>query len=123
MNKKGRHISTVRAIEVLEGQGIEIPDGLVRPEKGQLRKATVNRYLKQWGFDHRTLTYQAPAVRFHARHSNECWQLDLSPSDLKHLEEPLWHDPSGTANIDSRDQAPRNFSVSILSSIHTHVGR
>jgi len=94
MNKKGRHISTVRAIEVLEGQGIEIPDGLVRPEKGQLRKATVNRYLKQWGFDHRTLTYQAPAVRFQARHSNECWQLDLSPSDLKHLEEPLWHDPS-----------------------------
>lgn len=94
MNKKGRHISTVRAIEVLEGQGIEAPDGLVKPEKGQLRKATVNRYLKQWGFDHRTLTYQAPAVRFQARHSNECWQFDLSPSDLKHLEEPLWHDPS-----------------------------
>lgn len=94
MNKKGRHISTVRAIEVLEGQGIETPDGLVKPEKDQLRKATVNRYLKQWGFDHRTLTYQAPAVRFQARHSNECWQFDLSPSDLKHLEEPLWHDPS-----------------------------
>jgi hypothetical protein len=94
MNKKGRHISTVRAIEVLEGQGVETPDGLVKPEKGQLRKATVNRYLKQWGFDHRTLTYQTPAVRFQARHSNECWQFDLSPSDLKHLEEPLWHDPS-----------------------------
>jgi hypothetical protein len=94
MNKRGRHISTVRAIEVLEGQGIETPDGLVKPEKGQLRKATVNRYLKQWGFDHRTLTYQAPAVRFQARHSNECWQFDLSPSDLKHLEEPLWHDQS-----------------------------
>jgi hypothetical protein len=94
MNKKGRHISTVRAIEVLEGQGVETPDGLVKPGEGQLRKATVNRYLKQWGFDHRTLTYQAPAVRFQARHSNECWQFDLSPSDLKHLEEPLWHDPS-----------------------------
>jgi len=94
MNKKGRYISTVRAIEVLEEAGIQTPDGWVKPEKGQLRKATVNRYLKQWGFDHRTLTYQTPAVRFQARHSNECWQFDLSPSDLKHVEEPLWHDPN-----------------------------
>ncbi len=93
MNKKGRYISTVRAIEVLEEAGIRTPDGSVKPEKGLLRKATVNRYLKHWGFDHRTLTYQTPAVRFQARHSNECWPFDLSPSDLKHLEEPLWHDP------------------------------
>lgn len=94
MNKKGRYISTVRAIEVLEEMGIETPDGLVKPEKDLLRKATVNRYLKQWGFDHRTLTYQVPAVRFQARYSNECWQFDLSPSDLKHVKEPLWHDPN-----------------------------
>ncbi len=94
MNKKGRYISTVRAIEVLEEAGIRTPDGSVKPEKGLLRKATVNRYLRQWGFDHRTLTYQTPAVRFQARHSNECWQFDLSPSDLKHVEEPLWHDPN-----------------------------
>jgi hypothetical protein len=94
MNKKGRHISTVRAIEILEDRGIETPDGLVKPEKNRLRKATVNRYLKQWGFDHRTLTRQIPAVRFQARHSNECWQVDLSPSDLKHVKEPLWHDPA-----------------------------
>lgn len=76
MNKKGRHISTVRAIEVLEEMGIETPGGLVKPEKGLLRKATVNRYLKQWGFDHRTLMYQVPAVRFQARYSNECWQFE-----------------------------------------------
>ncbi|MCP5086441.1 MAG: transposase family protein [Rhodobacteraceae bacterium] len=94
MNKKGRHISTVRAIEVLEEMGIDTPDGLVKPEQGRLHKATVNRYLKQWGFDHWTLTYQVPAVRFQARHSNECWQFDLSPSDLKHVKEPLWHDPA-----------------------------
>lgn len=94
MNKKGRYISTVRAIEVLEDQGIHTPEGWVKPEKGQLCKATVNRYLKQWGFDHRTLTYQTPAVRFQARHSNECWQFDLSPSDLKHVEAPLWRDPN-----------------------------
>ena len=94
MNKKGRYISTVRAIEVLEQMGIDTPEGRIQPEKGRLRKATVNRYLKHWGFDHRTLTYQVPAVRFQARSSNECWQFDLSPSDLKHVKEPLWHDPS-----------------------------
>jgi len=107
MNKKGRYISTVRAIEVLEGQGVETPDGLVNPEKGQLRKATVNRYLKQWGFDHRTLTYQTPAVRFQARHSNECWQFDLSPSDLKHVAAPLWHDPSKGRPLQPRRRPQR----------------
>ena len=93
-NKQGRHISTVRAIEVLEDVGIETPDGLVRPEKGRLNKTTVNRYLKQWGFDQRTLTRHTPAVRFQARTANECWHFDLSPSDLKHVQHPLWQDPT-----------------------------
>ena len=29
-NKKGRHLSTVRAIELLEEHGVETPEGLVR---------------------------------------------------------------------------------------------
>jgi hypothetical protein len=32
-------------------------------------------------------------VRFQAEHSNDCWQFDLSPSDLKHVEAPLWIEP------------------------------
>jgi len=28
-----------------------------------------------------------------ARHSNECWQFDLSPSDLKKVKSPAWMDP------------------------------
>jgi hypothetical protein len=31
-----------------------------------------------------------PAVRFQAEQSNDCWQFDLSPSDLKHIERPEW---------------------------------
>jgi hypothetical protein len=31
-----------------------------------------------------------PAVRFQAEHSNDCWQFDLSPSDLKQVPAPLW---------------------------------
>ena len=37
---------------------------------------------------------QPAAVRFQAEHSNDCWQFDLSPSDLKEIKEPLWLQPN-----------------------------
>ncbi|NCA90171.1 MAG: transposase [Gammaproteobacteria bacterium] len=89
-NKKGRHLSTTQAIRLLEEHGVETPDGLLRAPKEVLSRSTVNRYLKQWGFDYRTLMRVPPAVRFEARHSNECWHFDLSPSDLKHVKRPAW---------------------------------
>jgi transposase len=42
-NKKGRHLSTPRAIELLEGEGVETPDGLLRAPKGLLTRSTVNK--------------------------------------------------------------------------------
>jgi hypothetical protein len=92
-NKKGRHVSTGRAIELLEEFGMETPDGFVQPPKGALTKSTVNYYLKTWGYDRDRMTRQPPAVRFQATHSNECWHFDLSPSDLKHVKEPSWVEP------------------------------
>jgi hypothetical protein len=89
-NKKGRHLSTVQAIRLLEENGIETRDGLLRAPKDVLSRSTVNRYLKQWGFDYATLTRVPAAVRFQARCSNDCWHFDLSPSDLKHVERPAW---------------------------------
>ncbi|HRH45811.1 MAG TPA: IS481 family transposase [Pyrinomonadaceae bacterium] len=95
LNKKGHHLSTGRAIELLESHGIHTPEGFVQIPSGTLSKPTVNRYLKLWGYDHRTLTKEAPAVRFQADFSNELWQFDLSPSDLKHLKKPSpWVDPA-----------------------------
>jgi hypothetical protein len=92
-NKKGRHISTARAIELLEEYGMETPLGFVKPSPGLLSKSTVNYYLKAWGYDHRTMTRQPPAVRFQAELSNECWHFDLSPSDLKQIKQPNWVSP------------------------------
>ncbi len=92
-NLKGRHVSTARAIELLEDYGMDTPGGFIKPPKGLLTKATVNRYLKTWGYDHLTMTRQPPAVRFQAEHSNECWHFDLSSSDLKHVKQPLWVEP------------------------------
>lgn len=92
-NKKGRHLSTNRAIELLEGEGVETPDGLVRLSPGMLTRTTVNRYLRDWGYDHARMTRAPAAVRFQARRSNELWHFDLSPSDLKEVEKPLWFEP------------------------------
>lgn len=92
-NKKGRHISTARAIELLEEFGMDTPQGFVKPLKGVLTKSTVNYYLKAWGYDHSRMTRQPPAVRFQAETSNDCWHFDLSPSDLKHLKQPSWIEP------------------------------
>lgn len=92
-NGKGHHLSTVQAIRLLEEEGIETPSGYVQAPKGLLKKTTVNRYLKQWGYDLVSLRKQPAAVRFQAENSNDCWQFDLSPSDLKHLKTPAWVDP------------------------------
>ena len=58
-----------------------------------LHKATVNRYLQLWGYDHARMTRAPAAVRFEARTSNALWQFDISPSDLKDIERPAWIDP------------------------------
>ena len=93
-NKKGRHLSTARAIALLEEHGVETPDGEVRAEPGVLTRATVNRYLTLWGYDHARMTRAPVAVRFEARHANALWQFDVSRSDLKEIEQPVWFDPA-----------------------------
>jgi hypothetical protein len=82
-NKKGRHLSTARAIWLLEEDGVETPDGLVRAPPGLLKRATVDRVLRASGLDYARVTRPIAAVRFQAKRSNEMWQFDMSPSDLK----------------------------------------
>ncbi len=92
-NGKGRHLSTVQAIRLLEEWGIDTPDGHLQAPVGLLKKTTVNRYLKQWGYDQARITRQPPVVHFQAEQSNDCWHFDLSSSDLKHVKMPVWMDP------------------------------
>lgn len=44
-NKQARHISTQKAIELMEDHGIETEQGLVKVPKGLLRRPTVDRHL------------------------------------------------------------------------------
>ena len=92
-NKQGRHLSTRRAIQLLEEHGIETVQGLVRVPPGVLHRSTVDTYLRQWQLDQPHLNRQPPAVRFEAEESNACWHFDMSPSDLKHIDKPEWIDP------------------------------
>ena len=91
-NKQGRHLSTAEAIRLLEVYGVETPSGFLQAPAAVLKKSTVNRYLKRWGLDWRRLRREPPAVRFQAQYSNELWQFDISPSDLKHIQAPDWVD-------------------------------
>ncbi len=93
-NKQGRHLSTGRAIELMENYGVETAQGLVKAPKGLLRCPTVNRYLSFLRLDQPHLLREPPAVRFQAEYSNDCWQFDMSPSDLKHIDKPDWIDPN-----------------------------
>lgn len=92
-NKQGRHLSTKRTIELLEDYGAETVQGLIKAPKGVLRVPTINHYLSALRLDQPHLLRQPPAVRFQAEHSNDCWQFDLSPSDLKYIDRPDWIDP------------------------------
>lgn len=89
-NKKGHHLSTGRAIQLLEEYGAETPDGLIRLPAQILSRPTADRYLRQWGYDQTRISRGPVAVRFQAERSNDLWQFDLSPSDLKHVPQPLW---------------------------------
>ena len=92
-NLKGRRLSTRRCIELLEEHGVETPGGLARAPAGHLTVPTANRYLKYWGYDHDRMTRAPAAVRFEAQVSNQMWQFDVSPSDLKEIPQPAWIDP------------------------------
>ena len=92
-NGQGRRLSTARAIELLEDYGVQTPEGLVQAPKGLLKRPTVDRWLQAWGYDHRRMLRAPAAVRFEARRSNECWQFDISPSDLKRVARPEWVEP------------------------------
>ncbi|EHG3066385.1 transposase family protein [Salmonella enterica subsp. enterica serovar Saintpaul] len=99
-NKSGRHLSTARAIQLLEEHGVETPQGLEKVTPGLLKRPTVDRHLSRLHLDQPRLQREPPAVRFQAEHSNDCWQFDMSPSDLKHIDKPEWIDPDrGTPTL------------------------
>jgi hypothetical protein len=91
-NRKGRHLSTVRILQLLVEHGVDTPDGFHKLAPGKLTVSTLNRHLRRLGYDHERMIRPPPAVRFQAERSNALWHFDMSPSDLKQLKAPPWID-------------------------------
>lgn len=87
-NKKGRHLSTVRILLLLEQHGVETPEGLQKLVPGRLSATTLNRHMRRLGYDRSRMTREPPAMRYQAERSNALWHFDMSPSDLKQLKTP-----------------------------------
>ena len=85
-NRKGRHLSTERAIELAE-EGVYLDGRFEQVPKGTLRRASCDRWMQKLGISIGNSLRQTPAIRFEARQSNECWQFDISVSDLHYLAE------------------------------------
>lgn len=84
LNKKGRHLSTTRAIELAEA-GVYIDGKLKQIPKGVLNRVTADRWMQQLGINIVGSMKQSACVRFQAQQSNECWQFDISISDAYYL--------------------------------------
>jgi hypothetical protein len=92
-NKKGRCLSTARALEILVEHGIETPDGFRQLDRGRLTPSTLNRHMRRLGFDRPRMTREPAAVRYQAAQANDIWHFDMSPSDLKRIANPpAWVD-------------------------------
>lgn len=93
-NRQGRRLSTKRILEIVTEHGVETPDrGLVKLPPGRLAASTLNRHMRQRGYDTERMTREPAAVRYQAERANMLWHFDMSPSDLKQLKAPTWIDP------------------------------
>ena len=84
-NKKRHGISTPRCINLLETTGVYLENDLIIIPNGLLNKSTVNRYLRTWGLNDSAMLIEPVVTHFEAEYSNECWQFDFTPSDLKKI--------------------------------------
>lgn len=91
LNKKGHMSSTRRAIEILE-DGITYEGKTFQLPKGKLVVSTANRWLRSMRIREGRKFRQMVPVHFRADHSNELWQMDVSPSDAKYFGDRMRRD-------------------------------
>ena len=63
-NRKGKQLSTPKAIDILENHGIDIDGTRIIAPKGLLTKPTINRYLKRLGLTSKNFRCEPVVTRF-----------------------------------------------------------
>lgn len=93
MNNKGHMLSTARCIKFLEEEGIKIRERLLRAPAGILKVPTINRYLSHYWMSPDDILVEPTVNHFESIYSNQCWQLDITPSELHRLPSQHPDDP------------------------------
>lgn len=93
MNGKKHLLSTGNCIKLLENSGVKLGMGIVTVPKGLLKISTVNRYLIQYFMSPDDILFEPTVNHFEAVYSNQCWQLDITPSELHRLPDQHPDDP------------------------------
>ena len=85
MNGKKHMLSTKQCITFLEEDGVKVKEQTFTAAKGLLKVSTVNRYLNHYLISPDDILSEPTVNHFEAAYSNQCWQLDITPSELHRL--------------------------------------
>lgn len=93
MNGKKHILSTKQCIKFLEEDGVKVKEQTFTATKGLLKVTTVNRYLNHYLISPDDILTEPTVNHFEASYSNQCWQLDITPSELHRLPSQHPDDP------------------------------
>lgn len=93
MNGKKHILSTERCIKFLEEDGIKVKNKLIKIPRDLLKVSTVNKYLNHYLISPDDILAEPAVNHFEAAYSNQCWQLDITPSEVHRLPSQHPDDP------------------------------
>ena len=93
MNGKKHMISTAHCIKFLEEDGVIVKGRTIKAPQNILKVSTVNRYLNYYWISPNDILAEPTVNHFEAAYSNQCWQLDITPSELHRLPSQHQDDP------------------------------
>lgn len=93
MNGNKHVISTQRCIQFIENDGVLIKNRIIKAPKNLLKVSTINNYLNHYFISPEDILAEPAVNHFEASYSNQCWQLDITPSELHRLPSQNPNDP------------------------------
>jgi hypothetical protein len=92
-NKQSHMISTSACIKRLESGEVTIKGKQINVQKNVLKLSTINKYLIQYYIAPKDIFAEPMVNHFQAKFANQCWQFDITPSELHRLPEQHPDDP------------------------------
>lgn len=92
-NKQSHMLSTRACIDLLESGDLLVKKKHIKVETGILKVSTINKYLNQYYISPKDIFSEPTVNRFMAKYANQCWQFDITPSEIQRLPEQHPDDP------------------------------